>query len=98
MSASENSHDVVDSHSGTSLKGYLNEQEFALSVVRNYRKWAGLGFGAAILVAILESLSTTYTGPYAPLLIALAGVVGGYVKSVRTAKALMKEGQDDVSP
>lgn len=79
---------------GSSPKGFLNEQEFVEAVPKNFRKWAGLGFVAAFGLAILESLSTNYSGPYAPLLIALAGVIGGYVRTNYMAKKFIEDGDD----
>lgn len=88
------SRDVVKSGSYSSVKGYLNEQEFIESVPKNYRNWAGLGFGVAILLAVIESFTTTYNGPFAPLLAALFGVVVAYVKTMNAAKRAMGEGED----
>lgn len=88
------SRDVVKSGSYGSVKGYLNEQEFIESVPKNYRNWAGLGFGVAIVLAVVESLSTTYHGPFAPLVAALAGVVVAYVKTMSSARRAMDEGED----
>lgn len=91
------SSDVVKSGSYSSVKGYLNEQEFIESVPKNYRNWAGLGFGVAILLAIAESFTTTYNGPFAPLIAALFGVVVAYVKTMNAAKRALNEGEDDAS-
>lgn len=64
------------------------------AVAKNYRKWAGLGFGIGVVVAIAESFTANYSGPYAPLLAALFGVVTAYVKTVNTGKKYIDEGED----
>ena len=81
-------------NSGKSPRGFLDEQEFVETVAKNYTKWAGLGFGIGIVVAIAESFSTIYTGPYAPLFAALLGVATAYVKTIRTGKKFIEEGDD----
>ena len=86
--------DVVDSGKEASLKGYLNEQEFIDAVPKNYKKWAGLGFAVAFGLALLESFATTYTGPLAPLVAAFGGVVIAYIKTMRSAKQFINEGDD----
>ena len=88
------SRDVVNSGSKTSLKGFLNEQEFIDTVPNNYRKWAGLGFGLAVILAVGESFTNTYSGPFAPLVAALFGVVVAYVRTMNTAKKLIDEGEE----
>lgn len=85
---------VVNSGNSGSIRGYLNEQEFIEAVPTNYRKWAGLGFAAAFGLAILESFSANYSGPFAPLIVALAGVVGGYVRTNYMARKLIEEGDE----
>lgn len=88
------SRSVVNSGSTGSPKGYLNEQEFITAVPTNYKKWAGLGFAAAFGLALLESFSANYSGPFAPLIIALAGVIGGYVRTNYMARKFIEEGDD----
>lgn len=92
------SQNVVKSGSYGSVKGYLNEQEFIESVPKNYRNWAGLGFGVAILMAVIESFTTTYNGPFAPLIVALFGVIASYVKTMNSAKRALDEGEDIDAP
>lgn len=90
----EVSPNAVNSGSSGSLKGYLNEQEFIEAVPKNYKNWAGLGFGVALLIAIAESFTANYSGPYAPLAAALLGVALGYVKTMNAAKKALEEGED----
>ena len=89
------SQSVVNSGSGdSSLKGYLNEQEFLDAVPKNYHKWAGLGFGIGLVLAIVESLSATYKGPFAPLVAAMFGVAVAYYKTMKSAQKFIDEGDE----
>ena len=86
------SQDVINS--GKSFRGYLNEQEFVEAVAKNYKKWAGLGFGIGVIIAIVESFTMNYSGPYAPLLMALLGVVTAYVKTIKAGQSYIEEGDE----
>lgn len=89
------SRSVVNSGlSDSSLRGYLNEQEFIESVPKNYHKWAGLGFGLGLVLAVVESLTATYQGPFAPLFVAMFGVAAAYFKTMRSAKKFIDEGDE----
>lgn len=87
------SQDVINSGSYSSIQGYLNEQEFIEAMNRNLAKYASFGFAGAIALALLESFSHTYTGPYAPILVALVGTLVGFIKSRRAGKEMLNEGK-----
>ena len=87
------SRSVMDSGSD-SIKGYLNTEEFmkALSKGIGWTSFASLG--VAVLIALGESVHLWYTGPLAPTVVAVAGIIVGYLRTKRIGEKLMEDGDE----
>jgi hypothetical protein len=88
------SRDVVDSGKQVSINGFLNTEEFmkALSKGVGWTSFASLGI--AVVIALGESVHLWYTGPLAPTVIAVAGVLVGYLRTKRIGARLIEDGDD----
>lgn len=85
---------VVDSGKQVSINGFLNTEEFmkALSKGVGWTSFASLGI--AVVIALGESVHLWYTGPLAPTVIAVAGVLVGYLRTKRIGEKLIEDGDD----
>ena len=84
---------VVDSGS-ESIRGFLNAEEFmkALSKGIGWTSFASLG--VAVAIALGESIHLWYTGPLAPTVVAVVGVLVGYLRTKKIGQQLIDEGDD----
>jgi hypothetical protein len=81
-------------NSGSSIKGYLNVEEFMKALLRGIGQTSLVSLGLAVALALGESVHLWYTGPLAPTVVAVAGVVVGYIRTQRLAKRFADEGDD----
>lgn len=85
---------VVNSGNQVSINGYLNSEEF-MKALRKGIGWTSFGsLGLAVLISLGESVHMWYTGPLAPTVIAVAGIVVGYLRTKKIAEKLIEEGED----
>ena len=92
------SQEVVNSGSSSSIAGYLNTEEFMKALSKGVGWTSFSALGVAVLIALGESVHLWYTGPLAPTVIAVMGVIVGYLRSRKIGQQLMDEGDsiDDV--
>ena len=84
---------VVNSGSN-SIAGYLNTEEF-VKALRKGIGWTSFGsLGLAVIISLGESVHLWYTGPLAPTVIAVAGLVVGYLRTRKIGEKLMEEGDE----
>lgn len=88
------SHDVVKSGNQVSIKGYLNPEEFMRALLKGVGWSSAAGLGLAVLLSVLESIHLIYTGPLAPTVVTIAGVIVGYIRTKRIAERFVDEGED----
>ena len=86
------SHDVVKSGS-FSIQGYLNERELMTAISVGILKYGRLGAVAGVLIALGESVHLWYTGPAVPVVVAVTGMLVGYLKTKYQAEKLLDEGK-----
>jgi len=88
------SHDVVKSGNQVSIKGYLNLEEAMRALLKGVGWSSAAGLGLAIAISILESIHVIYTGPWAPTVVTIAGVLLGYMRTKQLAKRFVDEGEE----
>ena len=84
---------VVNSGSD-SMRGYLNTEEFMKALAKGMGWTSFASLGVAVLIALGESVHLWYTGPLAPTVVALAGIIVGYLRTKRIGERLMDEGEE----
>jgi hypothetical protein len=86
------SRNVVDSgHS--SIRGYLNERELMTAISVGILKYGRLGAVMGVLIALGESVHLWYTGPAVPVVVAVTGLLVGYLKTKYQAEKMLDEGK-----
>lgn len=88
------SHDVVKSGNQVSIKGYLNLEEAMRAVLKGVGWSSAAGLGLAVALSLLESIHLIYTGPWAPTVVTIAGVIVGYIRTKQLTKRFADEGED----
>lgn len=92
------SRDVVKSGNQVSIHGYLNTEEFMKALTKGIG-WTSFGsLGLAVVLALGESIHLWYTGPLAPTVIAVAGIVVGYLRTKKIGERFIEEGDDINAP
>lgn len=84
---------VVNSGS-KSIAGFLNTEEFMRALSKGVGWTSFSALGVAVLIALGESVHLWYTGPLAPTVIAVVGVIVGYLRSKRIGQRMLEEGED----
>lgn len=88
------SRDVVKSGNHVSIHGYLNAEEFMKALTKGIG-WTSFGsLALAVALALGESVHLWYTGPLAPTVIAVAGIVVGYLRTKKIGERFIDEGED----
>lgn len=88
---------ALNSGQQVSIKGYLNLEEFMKALTKGIG-WTSLGsLAIAVALALGESVHLWYTGPLAPTVITIAGVLVGYLRTQHIAKKYIDEGDENVA-
>ena len=84
---------VVNSGS-ESIRGFLNAEEFMKALSKGIGWTSFSALGVAIAIALGESIHLWYTGPLAPTVVAVVGVLVGYLRTKKIGQQLIDEGED----
>ena len=84
---------VVNSGS-ESIRGFLNAEEFMKALSKGIGWTSFSALGVAIAIALGESIHLWYTGPLAPTVVAVVGVLVGYLRTKKIGQRLIDEGDD----
>lgn len=90
------SQDVANSGS-ESIKGFLNAEEFVKALRKGIGWTSFTTLGIAVAISLGESVHLWYTGPLAPTVVAVAGIVVGYLRTKKIGEKFIDEGDDIAS-
>jgi hypothetical protein len=76
----------------------LNLEEAMRALLKGVGWSSASGLGLAVALSLLESIHLIYTGPWAPTVVTIAGVILGYFRTKQLAKRFVDEGKDIDAP